>query len=650
MRPADPSCAAPRAFLTLAAVCGVAAFAACGKPKEAGVQPSIGPSTGANPNGPAGAAATGAANPVMLERPARWYPPGTTDGNWLTTGRDYGMTRYSPLSEITPANVARLKMAWSVSSAIQHGFEATPLVAGNTMYWITPFPSRVHALDLTKPGAPIKWTFDPAPSPYAIGKACCDAVTRGAMIADGKVIYNLLDDHTIAVDTATGKEVWRTKMANVEDGTTMTMAPLVAGDKVYVGNSGGEMGVHGWLAALDVHTGKELWRAFSTGPDSLVRINNTYKPFYAWLSGRDLGATSWPADAWKHGAGASWGWVSYDPDLDMIYHGTSNPGPWNAAQRQGLNLFTSAVLARDANTGYARWAFQFTPHNQWDYDGVNDNVLADMPVNGRERKVMVQFNRNGYAYTIDRQTGEVIVVKPFSFLNWASGIDPKTMQPIIVPEKQTVPPGRWVRDICPTDFGASNWQPAAYSGRTGLFYAAVNNVCMDYKGRETSYIAGTPYWGTDMTRHPGPGGNYGAMIGWDAAAGRRAWAIPETFMVGGALPTASDLLFYGTVDGWFRAVDARTGKVLWSVKLGSGIQSAPMTYRGPDGHQYIAVVSGVGGFAMTSASRPGFPSRGGTLYVFTLPENIPAIPSPPGGQTGSGSGSQGGTQAEGGHR
>ena len=590
------------------------------------------------------------ANPGMLARGAAWLPPGTTDGNWLAPGRDFAMTRYSPLTELTPANVGRLKLAWSFETAIRHGHEAGPLVAGSTMYFVTPFPSRAYALDLTQPGASIKWKFDPNPSPIAIGKACCDAVTRGAVIADGKLIYNLLDDHTVAVDTATGKEVWRTKLANVEDGTTMTMAPLAVGGRVYVGNSGGEMGVHGWLAALDIKTGKILWRAYSTGPDSLTMIGAEYHPYYDWLKGKDIGATSWSGDSWKNGAGAAWGFVSYDPDLNSIYYGTSNPGPWNAGQREGLNLFTSAVFARDAGSGMARWAFQFTPHNEWDYDGVNENILVDLPIQGQLRKVMVQFNRNGFAYTIDRATGQVLVAKPYGYLNWATGIDPKTAQPIVNPAKHTVPPGRWVRNICPPDIGDKDWQPAAFSPRTNLFYVPVQNACMDYKGRVASYIAGTPYWGADMKRSPGPGGNYGEFIAWDAAEGRKLWGIKEEFYpTGGPVVTASDLVFYGTADGWIRAVHARTGQVLWSQKLGSGVFAPPITYRGPDGHQYLAVVTGIGGFAMTLQAKKGFPPRGGTLYVFTLPEQIPAVQGRPAADSGSGAGSGNG-QPGGAHR
>jgi PQQ-dependent dehydrogenase (methanol/ethanol family) len=571
----------------------------------------------------------------MAARGGAWLPPGATDGDWRMSSRDYGATRYSPLAEITTANAAQMQLAWTFDDGESHyGHEMTPLVADNTMYIVSPFPNRAFAIDLTKPGGQLKWTFAPNPTPTAIGKACCDAVNRGAVLYEGKLIYNLLDDHTVAVDAITGKERWRTKLANVEDGTTMTMAPLAVNGKVYVGNSGGEMGVAGWLAALDADTGKELWRAYSVGPDSLVRIGADFTPFYPWLRGKDLGVTTWPANAWKHGGGAAWGWVSYDPDLKQIYYGTSNTGPWNADQRPGLNLWTSGVFARKADDGMATWAFVFTPHNEWDYDGVNENILVDLPfpqgssaggAAGSTRKVMVQFNRNGFAYTIDRATGEVLVARPFGHVNWASGIDPATAMPIVVPEKHTVPVGRWVRDICPADVGVKDIEPSAFSPRTALFYVTTQNICMDYKGREVSYIAGTPYWGAQMTRHPGPGGNYGEFIAYDAVTGTKKWGIPEQFMTySGALVTAGDVAFYGTVEGWFKAVDARTGRLLWSRKLGSGIVCAPMTYRGPDGHQYVAVAAGVGGGAMTTASQPGFPQRGSTYYVFALGSNIPA--------------------------
>lgn len=546
------------------------------------------------------------------------FAPNDPPGQWRSQARDYANTRYSPLTAINAQNVARLRIAWMFSDGTQYGHEGAPLVVGDTMYLVTPFPNIAYALDLTKPGPSVKWAYYPQPSPQAIGKACCDAVLRGWALADGKLIYNVLDGHTIAVDANTGKLVWRIQMSNIFTGATTTMPVFVVGKKVFVGNSGGEMGVHGWIAALDVDTGKELWRAYSTGPDSQVKIGSDFKPYYSWMKGKDLGVSSWPAGMWKQGGAAVWGWVSYDPVLNLIYYGTSNPSPRVPAQRPGLNLWSSTVFARDPDTGMAKWAYQFTPHDQWDYDGVNENVLISVPIGGKVHKALVQFNRNGFAYTIDRETGQVLVAKPFGNLNWATGIDMKTAQPIVNPAMQPQP-GIELKNACPTDIGVKDWQPSAFSPRTGLLYAGTQNVCMDVTDHIQSYIPGTPYDGMEMKRHPGPGGNWGEFIAWDPVHGKKVWGIKEQFMtLSGALATASDLVFYGTVDGWFRAVDARTGKVLWSEKLGSGVIGQPITYTGPDGRQYVAVATGVGGAAMVENAQPGFPARGNTLYVFSV--------------------------------
>ena len=331
--------------------------------------------------------------------------PNDPPGEWRSQARDYANTRYSTLDQINTSNVSRLRVAWTFSDGTLNGHEAAPLVVDNTMYVVTPFPDILYALDLTRAGEPIKWTFKPNPAPMAKGKACCDTVTRGVAYANGKLIYNLLDDHTVAVDAKTGKEVWRTKMGNVETGETMTMAPFVVGNKVLVGDSGGEMGVWGWIAALDVDSGKELWRAYSTGSDQQVRIGDDFKPFYERMKGKDLGTSTWPADMWKHGAGSVWGWISYDPELKLIYYGTSNPSPRVPDQRPGDNLWTSTIFARDVDTGMARWAYQTTPHDRWDYDAVNEDILMDLPINGQVRKVLVHLDRNAYGYTIDRVTG-----------------------------------------------------------------------------------------------------------------------------------------------------------------------------------------------------------------------------------------------------
>lgn len=544
--------------------------------------------------------------------------PNEPAGEWGSQARDYANTRYSPLTDIDANNVAKLRVAWMFSDGTQYGHEGAPLVIGDTMYLVTPFPDIAYALDLTKPGPSIKWAYDPQPSPQAIGKACCDAVLRGWAYADGKLIYNVLDGHTIALDAKTGKLVWRIQMSNIFNGQTTTMAAFVVGKKVYIGNSGGEMGVHGWIAALDVDTGNEIWRAYSTGSDAEVRIGGDFKPYYSWMKGKDLGISTWPPGMWKNGGASVWGWISYDPDLKEIYYGTSNPSPRVPAQRPGYNLWSSTVFARDADTGMAKWAYQFTPHDQWDYDGVNENILINVPIGGKMHKALVQFNRNGYAYTIDRETGQVLVAAPFGNLNWSTGFDMKTGQPIVNKDKEPQP-GVKLDNICPTDIGVKDWDPAAFSPRTGLLYTPTQNVCMDLTDHIQSYIPGTPYDGMEMKRHPGPGGNWGEFIAWDPVHGKKVWGIKEQFMpYSGALVTASDLVFYGTVDGWFRAVDAVSGKVLWSQKLSSGVIGQPITYKGPDGRQYIAVESGVGGAGMVENAQPGFPARGNTLYVFSV--------------------------------
>lgn len=549
------------------------------------------------------------------------FAPNDPPGEWRRQARDFANTRFSPLSQITAANVGRLKIAWSFTDGIPYGHEAGPLVVGQTMYLVSPFPNTAYALDLSKPGAPIKWIYQPHPRPIAIGKACCDAVNRGPTFADNKLVYSLLDGEAVAVDAASGKPVWRTRLGDpAATGMTITMSPLVVGQSVLVGNSGGEMGVRGQLTALDLNSGKVQWIAYSTGPDRDVLIGPGFRAPYPSLAGKDLGVSSWPAGGWVHGGGTVWGWISYDPTLNLIYVGTSNPGPRVPAQRPGDNLWTSAVFARDPTTGQARWAYQFTPHDQWDYDGVNENILIQAPLGGKMRPLLVHLDRNGFAYTMDRTTGKVLVAKPFGIPNWATSIDLASGRPVLAPGKGAQV-GQTVDDICPTHIGSKDWQPAAFSPRTGLIYAGIFNICMDLVDHKVAYIPGTPYDGMDIKTHAGNHTKqWGAFIAWNPLTGQRAWTIPENFMVmSGALATAGDLVFYGTTDGWFRAVDARSGKVLWSQKLASGITSQPMTYLGPDGRQYVAVWSGVGGVAsQVMGAKNGFPPRGGVLYVFSI--------------------------------
>ena len=543
--------------------------------------------------GAATARATGAASSVAGTRIGA--PRSTPPGEWQMPAGDYASSRFSDLAQITPGNAANIHASWTFSTGVLRGHEGQPLVVNNTMYLVTPYPNVSYAIDLTQPGQPLKWKFRPENAQTAAGQACCDVVNRGAAFADGKVFYNLLDGHTVAVDAATGKQLWRTKMADVDRGETMTMAPIVVKGKVIVGSSGGEMGVRGWIAAIDTKSGKELWRGYSTGSDKDVKVGPRFKAFYPQDNGTNLGLTSWPGETWKQGGGAVWGWLSYDPELNLVYYGTSNPGPWNEGMRKGDNKWSCAILARDADTGELRWAFQVTPHDMWDYDAVNENILVDLPLGGATRKALVHFDRNGYGYTLDRATGEVLVAQPFVPMNWSTGVDMKTGRPTVVPEKMTAE-GKLVKDICPSLEGGKNQQPAAFSPRTGLFYVPTNNLCMDFEVRPVSYIPGTPYIGANAPEKKGAGGHGGEFIAWDATTGKKVWGIQEPFPVwGGALATAGGVVFYGTLDGWFKAVDASSGKELWKFKVGSGVVGNPMTYLGPDGKQYVAVYSGIGG-------------------------------------------------------
>jgi lanthanide-dependent methanol dehydrogenase len=560
------------------------------------------------------------------------------DGQWARPAKDYASSRYSGLSEINTSNVQNLKVATTFSTGVLRGQEAAPVVVNNMMYIITPFPNIVFAIDLTKPGGAVKWSYQPKPLAAAQGVACCDVVNRGLVFADGKIVFNTLDNNTIALDANTGQELWRTRVGDINKGETLTMAPLVVKDKVLIGNSGGEMGIRGWLTALDLKTGKLAWRAYGTGPDKDVLIGPRFKPFYAADRGTDLGVKTWPGDAWKIGGAGAWGWISYDPGLNLVYYGTSNPGPWNPEQRPGDNKWSATLFARDPATGEAVWAYQMVPHDLHDYDGVNESILLDIPWQGQTRKVLVRPERDGYVYVIDRTTGEVLSATPFGFINSTTGVDLKTGRLQYAPDKDPKL-GHVIRDICPAAPGVKDWQPSSFSPRTGYVYIPHQNLCMDVESMETSYIAGTPYVGMNVKMKAGPGGNRGVLTAWDPLTKRAVWEVKEDLPVwSGTVATAGDVVFYGTMDGWFKAVDARSGTPLWKFKVGSGIIGQPVTYRGPDGKQYVAVLAGVGGWsgaivaggldARDSSAALGFvnamkdlpmkSTKGGTLYVFSL--------------------------------
>jgi lanthanide-dependent methanol dehydrogenase len=562
-----------------------------------------------------------------------------TGADWPMAARDYANTRFSPLDQITSANAGTLRLAFTFSTGVLRGHEAAPIVIGDLMFILTPYPNIVYALDLAQPGAPVKWKFEPKPSASAQGAACCDVVNRGAAYADGRVFFNTLDNHTIALDAKTGKELWRTKLGDIKNGESMTMAPLVVKGKVLVGNSGGEYGVRGWLTALDSANGRIAWRAYSTGPDSEVLIGADYKPFYPQDQGKDLGIKTWPGEAWKMGGGTVWGFISYDPELDLVYYGTANPGPWNPEQRPGANKFTAGLFARKPDSGQARWFYQWSPHDLHDYDGVNENVLVDLVINGTLRKVLLHPERNGYVYVVDRTSGEILSATPYHAVTTSSGVDLKTGALKYVPDKEPKI-GQVIRDICPASPGAKDWQPSAWSPRTRLLYIPHQNLCQDAQTAQVSYIAGTPYIGAEVVMKPGPGGHRGEFTAFDPVTTKEVWTIKEDLPVwSGAVVTGGDVVFYGTMDGWFKAVDAKDGKPLWQFKTGSGIIGQPVSYRGPDGKQYVAVLSGVGGwagaivagdldardasaalgFAGAMADLPQKTGKGGALYVFSLP-------------------------------
>jgi len=468
------------------------------------------------------------------------------------------------------------------------------------MYVHTPFPNNVFALDLNDNGK-ILWKYEPRQDPNVIAVMCCDTVNRGVAYGDGKIILNQSDATVVALDAKTGKEVWHVKNGDPGKGETMTMAPMVVKDKVYVGISGGEFGVQGRLTAYNLKDGSKAWNAFSVGPDDQVLVD----PNKTTNMGKPIGANSsvstWQGDQWKTGGGATWGWYSYDPATNLIYYGSGNPSTWNPVQRPGDNRWSMTIFARDADTGMAKWVFQMTPHDEWDYDGVNEMILADINVKGQPVKALVHFDRNGFGYTLNRETGELLVAEKFDpAVNWATHVDMQTGRPQVVAQFSTQANGqdKNSRNICPAALGSKDQQPAAFSPRTNMFYVPTNHVCMDYEPFKVSYTAGQPFIGATLSMFPPKGEtNLGNFIAWDAGTGKIAWSLPEPFSVwSGALATAGDIVFYGTLDGYLKAVDAKTGKELYKFKTPSGIIGNINTYT-HNGKQYIAVYSGVGGWA-----------------------------------------------------
>ncbi|WP_298351985.1 lanthanide-dependent methanol dehydrogenase XoxF5 [Rhodoblastus sp.] len=566
--------------------------------------------------------------------------------DWVIPAGNYAGNRYSKLDQITNKNASKLQPVWTFSTGVLRGHEGGPLVVGDIMYVHTPFPNIVYALDLNNNGQ-ILWKYEPKQNPDVIPVMCCDTVNRGLSYADGKIFLDQADTTLVALDAKTGKLLWSAVNGDPKIGETATMAPLPVKNEVLVGDSGGEFGVRCNVTAYDMNSGKRIWRAYSEGPDDEILFDPEKTTMLGKPVGKDSSLKTWKGDQWKQGGGCTWGWYSYDPELNLVYYGSGNPSTWNPKQRPGDNRWSMTIFARDADTGMAKWVYQMTPHDEWDYDGVNEMQLVDQKFDGKERKLLVHFDRNGFGYTLDRTNGDLLVAEKFDpAVNWATGINmdknsPDYGRPIRVKKYSTEANGEDVntQGVCPAALGSKDEQPSAYSPKTGLFYVPTNHVCMDYQPFRVTYTPGQPYVGAILSMYPPPGQtDMGNFIAWDATKGKIVWSDPERFSVwSGALATAGDVVFYGTLEGYLKAVDAKTGKELYKFKTPSGIIGNVMTYM-HKGRQYVAVLSGVGGWAgiglaagLTDphaglgavggyAALSKYTSLGGALTVFALPQ------------------------------
>jgi PQQ-dependent dehydrogenase (methanol/ethanol family) len=560
--------------------------------------------------------------------------------DWVMPTGDYANQRYSKLDQINSKNAGNLRAAWTFSTGVLRGHEGGPLIIGDTMYVHTPFPNIVYALDLKKDGM-IKWKYEPKQDPDTIPVMCCDTVNEGPAYADNKILLYQADTALVALNAQTGEVAWKAQNGDPKKGETGTSSPIVIKDKVIVGISGGEFGVRGSLTAYDLKTGKQVWRAYSTGPDAEMLVDPEKTTQLGKPIGKDSSLSTWQGDQWKIGGGTTWGWYSWDPKLDLLYYGTGNPSTWNPKQRPGDNRWSMSIFARDPDTGMAKWVYQMTPHDEWDYDGINEMILAEQEIGGKMRNLLVHFDRNGFAYTLDRETGELLVAEKYDpAVNWATHVDMKTGRPQVVSRYSTEHSGEDVNTtgICPAALGTKDRQPAAYSPRTKLYYVPTNHVCMDYEPFKVAYAAGQPYVGATLSMYPPPGEkNMGNFIAWDATKGKIVWSKPELFSVwSGAVATAGDVVFYGTLEGYFKAVDAKTGDELYKFKTPSGIIGNVSTYM-HGGKQYVAVLSGIGGWAgiglAAGLTEPtaglgavggysalnNYTALGGQLTVFALP-------------------------------
>src|SRR2546429_6663149 len=424
---------------------------------------------------------------------------------WVMQQGDNANTRYSKLKQINSTNVKKLQVAWTFSTGVLRGHEGVPLVIGDLMYVHAPFPNTVYALNL-KDENKIVWKYEPKQDPNVIPVMCCDTVNRGVAYADGKIFLHQADTTLVALDAKTGKLVWSVKNGDPSKGETGTSSPMIFKDKVIVGISGGEFGVRGSVTAYNMKDGKLVWRGYSMGPDSDTLIDPVKTTHLGKPVGKDSGIATWEGEQWKIGGGPTWGWYSYDPELNLMYYGSGNPSTWNPKQRPGDNRWAMTIFARDVDTGMTRWVYQMTPHDEWDYDGVNEMILSDQEMGGQARKLLTHFDRNGLGYTLDRVTGELLVAEKYDpKVNWTTGVDmnktsPTYGRPKVVDQYSTEKGGEDhnSKGICPAALGTKDEQPAAYSPDTQLFYVPTNHACMDYEPFKVSYTAGQPYVGAEL--------------------------------------------------------------------------------------------------------------------------------------------------------
>jgi lanthanide-dependent methanol dehydrogenase len=582
---------------------------------------------------------------------------------WASMGQNYALDRYSPLTQINSSNASRLEMIWAQSTGALRGHEGQPIVVDvdgkPMMFFESAWPNIVQALDLSDPDHPVEvWNYVKKTDRdlSAVPRACCDTVNRGLNYADGKVVFNTLDGYLIALDAKSGKVDWEVKRAYPDKGETVTNAPLIADGKVIAGFGGDEFGARGRVDAYDLSDGKPVWSYYSNGTDAEIGLTpETNKANPQWGTyGHDTGMT-YPGDEWKRGGGAAWAWYSYDPQLKLVYYGTGNPGLWSPSYRCGANpptqeacndgkwdnKWSMSIFARNVDTGKVAWVYQMTPFDQWDYDGVNEPILVNMKIHGRMHKVLVHFDRNGFAYVLDRTNGDLLEAHKYVAVNWAEKIDMKTGRPVKVGEHSPLMVGQMAQ-ACPSAMGGKDQQPASVDpNNPEIFYVPTNNWCMqDTPQTRTSMQQGVVYVFANVYMYEHVPGVAGRLKAFNVVTGKTVWNVPDKYPNwGGTMNTAGGVVFYGSLGGDFRAVDAKTGRILWSRKLGSGIIGNPISYE-VKGHQYVSVFAGIGGWiglpvtagldlndkygaigatAMAKATHLNEIPQGGTLYTFRLP-------------------------------